>query len=59
MLYDADLFRAFIEMVAMLATPADALSRSGLADKVMAVAADHEEFAMPGPSRADVLSLVG
>jgi len=25
----------------------------------MAVAADHEEFTMPGPSRADVLSLLG
>jgi 2-polyprenyl-6-methoxyphenol hydroxylase-like FAD-dependent oxidoreductase len=59
MLYDADLFRAFVETVAMLATPADVLSRPGLADKIMAVAADHEEFAMPGPSRADVLSLVG
>ena len=43
----------------MLATPADVLSRPGLADKIMAVAADREEFAMPGPSRADVLSLVG
>jgi len=59
MLYDADLFRAFIEVVALLAPPDEVLSRPGLAGKVMAVAAEHEEFAMPGPSRADVLSLLG
>ena len=59
MLYDADLFRAFIEVMAMLAPPDEVLSRPGVAGKVMAVAAEHEEFAMPGPSRADVLSLLG
>ncbi len=59
MLYDADLFRAFVEVVALLTPPDEVLSRPGLAGKVMAVAAEHEEFTMPGPSRADVLSLLG
>ena len=56
MLYDADLFRAFIEIVAMLATPQQVLARPGLADRIAAVAAEHEDVVIPGPSRADVLA---
>ncbi len=58
MLYEADLFRAFVEMPGMLATPAPVMSRPGLTGKILAVAAGQEEFVMPGPSRADVLSLL-
>jgi flavin-dependent dehydrogenase len=56
MLHDADLFRAFIEIISMYALPQEVLARPGLADRVAAVAAEHEEFDMPGPSRADVLA---
>ena len=58
MLYDPDLFRAFIEIIAMLALPQQVLGRPGLADRITAVAAEHEEFAIPGPSRADVLGIL-
>jgi len=56
MLHDADLFRAFAEIIAMLALPREVLARPGLADRIGAVAAEHEEFVIPGPSRADVLA---
>ncbi len=58
MLYDPDLFRAFIEIIALLALPQQVLGRPGLADRIAAVAAEHEEFVMPGPSRADVLGIL-
>ena len=58
MLYDPDLFRAFIEIIAMLALPQQVLGRPGLADRIAAVAAEHEEFVMPGPTRADVLGML-
>jgi len=58
MLYDADVFRAFIEMVGMLALPQEVLSRPGMAERIMKVAADHDVFAVPGPSRADVLGIL-
>jgi hypothetical protein len=32
--------------------------RPGLPETILAVAAGQEEFVMPGPSRADVLSLL-
>lgn len=56
MLYDPDLFRTFLEIISMYALPQEVLARPGLADRVAAVAAEHEPFVMPGPSRADVLA---
>ena len=58
MLYDADVFRAFIEMIGLLALPQEVLSRPGMAERIMKVAADHDEFVVPGPSRAEVLSIL-
>lgn len=58
MLHDADLFRAFLEITSMLALPQEVLTRPGLADRIAAVAAGHEEFVMPGPTRADVLGIL-
>jgi len=58
MLYDAEVFRAFSEIVGLLALPREVLSRPGLAERVMAVAAEHEGFIVPGPSRADVLNIL-
>ena len=56
MLHDADLFRAFLEFNTMLALPQEVLGRPGLADRIAAVAAEHEAFVIPGPTRADVLA---
>ena len=56
MLYDPDMFRAFMEFVSMHALPQEVLARPGLADRIAAVAAGHEEAVIPGPTRADVLA---
>jgi 2-polyprenyl-6-methoxyphenol hydroxylase-like FAD-dependent oxidoreductase len=56
MLYDADVFRAFMEIISMYALPQEVLSRPGMAERIMAATAGHDEFTVPGPSRADLLS---
>ena len=56
MLYDADLFRAFLEFVGMHVLPQEILARPGMTDRIAEVAAEHEEVVIPGPTRADVLA---
>jgi 2-polyprenyl-6-methoxyphenol hydroxylase-like FAD-dependent oxidoreductase len=58
MLYDADVFRAFIEILGLLALPQEVFSRPGLAERIMAVGAEHDASIIPGPSRADVLNIL-
>lgn len=56
MLYDPDVFRAFVEVYGLFALPGEVLARPGLADRIAAVAAEQEEVVIPGPTRADVLA---
>jgi hypothetical protein len=56
-LFDADVFRALIETVGCLALPQEVFARPGLWDKVDA-AAPVEPFAMPGPTREELLALL-
>jgi 2-polyprenyl-6-methoxyphenol hydroxylase-like FAD-dependent oxidoreductase len=56
MLYDADAFRAFMEIINMLALPGDIMARPGFSEHLAKAAAGREPFEMPGPSRADLLS---
>jgi hypothetical protein len=56
MLYDADAFRAFMEIISMLALPGDIMSRPGFSEQLAKAAAGREPFEIPGPSRADLLS---
>jgi flavin-dependent dehydrogenase len=55
MLYDADAFRAFLEIISMLALPGDIMARPGFSEHLAKAAAGREPFEMPGPSRADLL----
>jgi hypothetical protein len=55
MLYDPDVFRGMMEFVSMLALPEQVLTRPGFGDRITAAAEGHEAFAVPGPSRADLL----
>jgi 2-polyprenyl-6-methoxyphenol hydroxylase-like FAD-dependent oxidoreductase len=55
MLHDADVFRAFMESIAMLALPEEALARPGLSDRVRSAAEGREAVAPPGPSRDKLL----
>jgi 2-polyprenyl-6-methoxyphenol hydroxylase-like FAD-dependent oxidoreductase len=58
MLYDPDIFRGFLETIAMLAPPAEVFARPGFGERVMSIAGARDDFAMPGPSRADLLKLL-
>jgi 2-polyprenyl-6-methoxyphenol hydroxylase-like FAD-dependent oxidoreductase len=55
---DADVFRAYLEMVMMLAPPQEIFSRLGLAEKIAEAAAGHRPWTPPGPSRAEVLQML-
>jgi hypothetical protein len=55
MLYDLDIFRAFAEMIGMLALPREVLARPGLAERITEIATDREARTPPGPSRPEVL----
>lgn len=55
---DADVFRAFTEVVACLALPGEVLARPGMADRVLALAEGSEPQPPPGPSREQVLRLL-
>jgi 2-polyprenyl-6-methoxyphenol hydroxylase-like FAD-dependent oxidoreductase len=55
---DADVFRAYQEMLVMLAPPREIFSRLGLMEKIAETAAGHQPWTAPGPSRAEVLQML-
>jgi len=58
-LHDPDLFRAFIEIRSCVTTRDEVLARPGLAERIVAVAAEHERRPPPGPDRDQLLALLG
>jgi hypothetical protein len=56
--HDADLFRAFTEITALLALPRDVMARPGVVDSIREVASRHAAAPPPGPSRAETLRLL-
>jgi 2-polyprenyl-6-methoxyphenol hydroxylase-like FAD-dependent oxidoreductase len=58
MMYDADLYRAMMEVVTMQALPGEVFARPGFAGRVMAAAEGREAFVPPGPSRAELLGML-
>jgi 2-polyprenyl-6-methoxyphenol hydroxylase-like FAD-dependent oxidoreductase len=57
MLYDPDVFRAVVETVGCLATPQEVFTRPGMWEKVTSTPG--EPIAMPGPTRQQLLALIG
>jgi hypothetical protein len=55
MLYDPDVFRAFLEIVSLLALPEEIMARPGFSEQLAKSAAGREFFEIPGPSRGDLL----
>jgi 2-polyprenyl-6-methoxyphenol hydroxylase-like FAD-dependent oxidoreductase len=55
---DPDMFRAYLEMVFMLALPQEVLSRPGFAGRVSEVADGHALGPPPGPARAELLRMM-
>jgi flavin-dependent dehydrogenase len=63
MTWDADVFRAYLEMIAMLAPPQEIMTRPGLARKITEAAAlantgGRDPWLAPGPSRTEVLKML-
>ena len=58
MMYDADLFRAAIETMALLALPRQVMARPGVIDRITEVAGTHEAVAPPSPSREELLRML-
>lgn len=55
---DPDMFRAYLEMVFVLALPQEVVSRPGLAERVRQVADGRPPAPPPGPSRAELLRML-
>lgn len=58
MAYDADVFRAFMEIVTVQNPPGVVMARPGVIDTIMAIAAERELLPTPGPDREQLLGLV-
>jgi 2-polyprenyl-6-methoxyphenol hydroxylase-like FAD-dependent oxidoreductase len=58
MRYDADVFRAAVEMRSLLALPQEVMARPGLVDRIKELAGAHEAVIPPGPSRAELLRML-
>ncbi len=59
MMKDPDCFRAFLDVVMVLHTPAEVMSRPGMQEKVAEMGGRWREEAALGPTRAELLELVG
>lgn len=55
---DPDMFRAYLELVFVLALPQDIVSRPGLAERARQVADGHPLGPPPGPARAELLRML-
>jgi 2-polyprenyl-6-methoxyphenol hydroxylase-like FAD-dependent oxidoreductase len=58
MMYDADLFRAGVELRSLLALPREVMARPGMVDRILEVAGSHEAVIPPGPSRQELLGML-
>jgi 2-polyprenyl-6-methoxyphenol hydroxylase-like FAD-dependent oxidoreductase len=55
---DPEIFRAFVETRACLATLREVLARPGMAERILEVADGHAPMAPPGPDRRQLLALL-
>lgn len=58
MAYDPDLFRGFLDTIAVLDLPETVLDRPGLFDRVRTIARSEPRVQLPGPTREELLELV-
>ena len=58
MLHDADIFRAFMEVMGCLTLPSALFARPGFADRVLEVAGRHDDEPPRGPTRNELLRLL-
>lgn len=58
MMYDADLFRASLEIATVQALPQEVMARPGVVDRIMQVASSHEAVIPAAPSREGLLRIL-
>jgi 2-polyprenyl-6-methoxyphenol hydroxylase-like FAD-dependent oxidoreductase len=58
MMYDADLYRANVEIRSLLALPQEIMARPGVVDRILEVAGTHEAVIPSGPSREELLRML-
>jgi hypothetical protein len=58
MMYDADLFRASLEIATVQALPQEVMRRPGVVDRIMKFASTHEVVVPPAPSRQQLLRML-
>jgi 2-polyprenyl-6-methoxyphenol hydroxylase-like FAD-dependent oxidoreductase len=58
-LHDPDLFRAYLASRAVLTPLGETFAQDGVAERTLELAGEHERMALPGPSREDLLELLG
>ncbi len=58
-LLDPDVLRAYLRVLSVLETPDEVLAQPGILDAVLQKGAGWEDDVAPGPSRAELLSIVG
>ncbi len=59
MMYDTELFLANLEIASVLALPSEVLARPGIVNRIIELAASHEPVTPPGPTRAELVRLLG
>ena len=59
LLHDPELFRAYLASRAVLTPLSETFDQDGIADRTLELAGEHERLAFPGPSREDLLALLG
>ncbi|MBV9328984.1 MAG: FAD-dependent monooxygenase [Chloroflexi bacterium] len=58
MLYDASLFRAYLEITSLLALPREVFSRPGIVDRIMELADIHPPAEPPCPTREELVTML-
>jgi 2-polyprenyl-6-methoxyphenol hydroxylase-like FAD-dependent oxidoreductase len=59
MLHDPDLFRAYLASRAVLTPLSETFARDGVPERILELAGEHERMVLPGPSREELLTLLG
>ena len=59
MLHDPELFRAFLASRSVLTPLSETFAQDGVAERTLELAGEHERMVLPGPSREDLLKLLG
>lgn len=59
MLHDPELFRSYLASRVVLTPLSETFAQEGVAERTLELAGEHERMVLPGPSREDLLTLLG